>query len=707
MFLANIVSLAQIPSPVNLTVEFKQYFPTPSWGGYGFVELKWEMPTTPNPTVLYFNVYRQGPNDTSFQLIANLRKMGYKDFAVAPNQTYSYYVVAYNNSSISDPSEIVTITTPPAIDRVWFTTEPVRYVTLGSEYLYDANAVSNQPNASITYSLVTGPEGINVDSSSGIVTWTPTSVGYFYVKIKAQSEFGGFAYQGWTIRVDGIRANISGVVTDDSTGLPISGVLVFFLNLTPGRHEVAITNNNGEFNKSLIPGKYKVKFYKRGYIPEFFDNKQTIDDADTLLLDPNIALNITAGLSKTTPPTFYTLSGYVLDSNGVPVRSQVMAILVNESPLPVFPNPIPRKVIALTDSLGNYSLRVAGGNIYVIFAKPFDKNYLPEFYDNKRSFQEADKILVNGDIDNINFIMDLKPVYANGLAGTVKHFTNGESIEAFVTAFKLDYGRFRSRKTVRTDSLGNYLIENLVPGEYILFAKPEFPYLPGYYNANGLARRWKEADTVIVTENGIVNGLDINLISRTDTGFAKIVGKVITDRGDNFANALVFAFNSNGNLVATSTADNYGNYELNDLPGGEYLVTVEAPDYDDITVNNSVVLDYGANSTQNKDLFVSPASITNVRPIVNNIPEKFELYQNYPNPFNPSTIISFTIPENSKVTLEVYNLIGQKISELINEEFQAGRYEINFDAKGLSSGIYLYRLKAGNYTSVKKMILIK
>ena len=89
------------------------------------------------------------------------------------------------------------------------------------------------------------------------------------------------------------------------------------------------------------------------------------------------------------------------------------------------------------------------------------------------------------------------------------------------------------------------------------------------------------------------------------------------------------------------------------------------------------------------------------------IPTSFSLLQNYPNPFNPSTIISWQLPASSYVTLKVYDILGREVATLVNEEKTAGNYKVPFDAKNLASGIYFYRLKAGNYISVKKMILLK
>jgi hypothetical protein len=90
-----------------------------------------------------------------------------------------------------------------------------------------------------------------------------------------------------------------------------------------------------------------------------------------------------------------------------------------------------------------------------------------------------------------------------------------------------------------------------------------------------------------------------------------------------------------------------------------------------------------------------------------NAPLVFNLEQNYPNPFNPSTTIKYTIPELSKVKLTLFNLLGEEVTTLVNEEKIAGNYSVEFNASALPSGVYFYELRAGEYIAVKKMILLK
>ena len=106
------------------------------------------------------------------------------------------------------------------------------------------------------------------------------------------------------------------------------------------------------------------------------------------------------------------------------------------------------------------------------------------------------------------------------------------------------------------------------------------------------------------------------------------------------------------------------------------------------------------------------STVTQLDLTENSILNKFRLYQNYPNPFNPTTKVKFTIPLNVKremlnVTLKVYDILGNEVATLVNEEKPSGTYEVYFDASSLASGIYFYTLRAGNYIETKKMILLK
>ena len=99
--------------------------------------------------------------------------------------------------------------------------------------------------------------------------------------------------------------------------------------------------------------------------------------------------------------------------------------------------------------------------------------------------------------------------------------------------------------------------------------------------------------------------------------------------------------------------------------------------------------------------------VTGVEEISSGLPTKFSLGQNYPNPFNPTTTINFAISKSEFVTMIIYNALGQEVSTVVNEFLNAGSYKVNFNADKLASGMYLYKITAGKFTSTKKMLLLK
>ena len=99
--------------------------------------------------------------------------------------------------------------------------------------------------------------------------------------------------------------------------------------------------------------------------------------------------------------------------------------------------------------------------------------------------------------------------------------------------------------------------------------------------------------------------------------------------------------------------------------------------------------------------------VTSVNEKTKIYPIQFVLAQNYPNPFNPTTRIRYSIPHLEKVVLKVYDILGKEIATLVNEEKAAGNYEVKFDGSKLSSGVYFYQMRAGDFIETKKFVLIK
>ena len=103
----------------------------------------------------------------------------------------------------------------------------------------------------------------------------------------------------------------------------------------------------------------------------------------------------------------------------------------------------------------------------------------------------------------------------------------------------------------------------------------------------------------------------------------------------------------------------------------------------------------------------TPDTVDGISEPKNNIINNFKLYQNYPNPFNPLTTIKYQIPKESNVKIKVYDVLGKEVSTLLNEKQKAGEHVVEWNAKDFASGIYFYRIRAGEFVSTKKMLLIK
>jgi hypothetical protein len=126
-----------------------------------------------------------------------------------------------------------------------------------------------------------------------------------------------------------------------------------------------------------------------------------------------------------------------------------------------------------------------------------------------------------------------------------------------------------------------------------------------------------------------------------------------------------------------------------------------------ITPKTNLEVEYYYSDLYNDESLLMKKNAESINFEFDQVPTVYALSQNYPNPFNPSTVISYDIPQASRVTLKVYDILGREVAGLVNEFKEAGRYNVKFDASHLSTGIYIYQLRANDYVSVKKMSFVK
>jgi len=255
-----------------------------------------------------------------------------------------------------------------------------------------------------------------------------------------------------------------------------------------------------------------------------------------------------------------------------------------------------------------------------------------------------------------------------------------------------------------TDSLGNYWFMPLPPGTYTVSEVLQAGWVQTYPPPPGTHTVGLGPGQVADSLNfgnwrppGSIHGMkwnDLNGDGVKDPGEPGLAG---------------WQINLTGAATDSTTTDSLGNYWFMPLPPGTYTV--------------SEVLQAGWVQTYppppgTHTVVLSPAQVADsidfgnqsITPSVGSrdgLPQKFELSQNYPNPFNPSTVIRYGLPSRAAVKLSVYNMLGELVVTLVNGEQEAGYYEVVFENPGLASGVYLYRLQAGDFVETRKLVLLR
>jgi len=255
-----------------------------------------------------------------------------------------------------------------------------------------------------------------------------------------------------------------------------------------------------------------------------------------------------------------------------------------------------------------------------------------------------------------------------------------------------------------------------------IFTSQFYGYQQGYSVPDSL--KTTKGYWIRSSSNGVINlNTGTSIISKKDES-EELAGKItISDNNNNIATLNFSSTSSNLEfydlppvppagafdvryLSGKMTEDIYSEKEIQ-FTGVEYPVMIKAEGID-LTIKDGIngeLLNLTLRSGE--EIVISNSQITTIKVQAIFIPLDYELSQNYPNPFNPTTKIKYTIPEIGRVKLTIYDQLGQKVTELVNEVQSAGRYEITFSAERLASGVYFYRIEAGKFSNVKKMMILK
>jgi len=255
---------------------------------------------------------------------------------------------------------------------------------------------------------------------------------------------------------------------------------------------------------------------------------------------------------------------------------------------------------------------------------------------------------------------------------TVKY--NSSGVQQWVQTYNDSINGYDYVNSMSLDGLGNVYIT----GQSLGFATVK-------YNSSGV-EQW------IRKYNGLGYGNDVASAVKTDlSGNVYVTGNNITLSSSEFA---TIKYNTSGVQQWLQTYDAIGysySYAMALDTAGNVYVTGKS--------SNGTTYDYATIKYVQTPTSVGPFSIK--------VLNEFSISQNYPNPFNPSTNIKYTVGNNQFVSIKVYDVLGNEIATLVNEEKPAGNYEVNFNASSLSSGVYFYNLQAGSFVETKKLVLLK
>lgn len=357
------------------------------------------------------------------------------------------------------------------------------------------------------------------------------------------------------------------------------------------------------------------------------------------------------------------------------------------------------------------------------------------YYDGPAADRDEARAITIDPLGNIYVTGYSKGLTSNDDFVTIKY--NSAGVEQWVTHYNGDGNSVDVSIDIDIDHLNNIVICGSSSG---IGTNVDFTTIQ--YNSsgeeqwvqrfNGTTNQMDVPKELAINENGdvFVTGFTLGtnnhdyLTIKYSSGGVQQWASNYNGPGYNFGNedeANALAIGENGNIYVTGISEGFfGSYDYATLKYNSAGVVEWITSYDckydepvsvvtdglgHIYVTGQTVFDYGeARATTIK---YSDEPATGIESENKDLPESFELNQNYPNPFNPSTTINYSIPKKSKVVLKVFDVLGREVSILINSEQPQGNYKIEFDASNMTSGVYFYRMQAGEFVKTKKMILLR
>lgn len=697
-----------------------------------------------------YRVYRSSNDSSNFAAIGTSVSRSYFDSTIVRGTRYYYYVKSFIGTTESNRSNIANILIPippplPTPTNLTAVNAPTNFepaVRLNwrggrGQWIYRIFRSTNNAN------------NFRSHSSTSDTTYLDRSVRgdstyYYYVRSTYSNGDTAGTPRSNTANVlvvspPRLRGTIRGTVVDDSTNAPIRHVLMSFYRSSAVNWGCTwvFTDSLGRYSALLDTGRYIMRATSMsghntgGYRSEYYNNCYVPSCATVIAVAESSTFTVNMGLARLVPPTYNYINGVVRDTANRPLNRARVSIIrtmqemnfiaslgitpgIGEEAMELDGVGHTRGVVwsGYTDSLGRYRARVISNGNYIALASK--DGFLPEYYNNKATAELADIIVLgNRDTSGIDFSLAIRPVPNNSVAGIVRD-SLGTRVPSRITLIPARNNSGGHYRYSHTDSLGAYSITGVEAGKYFVFASPFSGYGSAYYKAGayGVIRR-QDADTVNITGN--ITGINVGVRRINSSGLTLVSGRIRSTSNVNIAGVLATALDLQGEVLGVGVTDGSGAYNIDAVVPGVVTIVAERNGYGSSQLD--IVINENNYTINNVNITMTPEGVTSVDGN-STTPETFTLNQNYPNPFNPSTTISFELPVASRVSLQVFNVLGQQITSLVNNEVAQGKFAVVWNGqdnsgRSVASGMYFYRLNATasvsgkEFSSIKKMLLLK
>lgn len=534
---------------------------------------------------------------------------------------------------------------------------------------------------------------------------------------------------------------IIGSVVDAVSGLPLAGAKVTAYRT---HHAVPMaawtrTGSGGTYTLRLPAGAYYLHIESplvadsgTSYGAEWYDDVRSVLDASAVVVTSGDTAIADVALTPIPPVVLVGLSGKVTDANGTALADAhvvVMRSLQETVELACAPGAASADLggmvdvasiglchgvvwVGTTDGSGGYKALVRAGRSYVVMAAK--AGYIPEYFNDKPSPLTADRVMLgSNDTTGIDLALASRPLLVHAVSGSVKD-PGGNGIPSRVVALPVTGGSYgRGIRFCSTDSTGTFRLGNISAGRYVLLALPYCGHAPAFYKAGAYGvLLWKEADVLDV--QGEMTGIEIGVVPVKGFGVAWLSGHVRSDVHVPLAGVSVVAASAGGDVLGYAVSDAEGAFTITGIASGPVTLTADLGGHEPVVL--PVTVPDGSSVLAGIDLTLKSVAVSSGGSGVP--PATYGLSQNYPNPFNPSTVLAVDVPAESRVTIAVFNVLGQEVIRLVDGVLTAGRHPVAWggrDRNGLMqpSGLYLCRLEAREVggqqatTQIIKMMLVR